>query len=105
MKIQYWAPTTENKNDSVVDVYKNCWRKSWRCYAKDPQRWEHASSIVWSWTPKNKNASSIKAEKRKLYKTIKIPKSVVEKAKVSLNLGGSADDDSALNFDDNTNWD
>ena len=52
VKIQYWAPTTKNKNASVANVYKDCWRKSWRCNTKDPQRWEHASSIAWSWTPK-----------------------------------------------------
>ena len=105
MKIQYWDPTTKTKNASVAYVYKDCWRKSWRCNTKDPERWEHASSIVWSWTPKKRNGTSIEAEKSKLKKTIKIPKSVVEKAKVSLSLGGSANDDSASNFADNTNED
>ena len=28
VKIQYWASNTKNKNASVVDVYKDCWRKS-----------------------------------------------------------------------------
>ena len=101
VKVQYWAPITKNKNASEADVYKDCWRKSWRCNAKDPQRWEDASSIVWSWTPRTKNASSIEAEKSKLHKTIKIPKSVVDKAKLSLNLVGSMNDDNTLDCNDN----
>ena len=95
VKVQYWAPITKNKNASEADVYKDCWEKSWRCNAKDPQRWEHASSIVWSWTPRKTHASSTEGEKSRLYKTIRIPKSVVEKAKSSLNLVGCLSDENS----------
>ena len=103
VKVQYWAPITKYKNASEADVYKDCWRKSWRCNAKDLQIWEHvSSSIVWSWTLRTKNASSIESEKSILRKTIKIPKSVVEKAKLSLNLAGCVHDDNALDCNENT---
>ena len=102
VKIQYWAPITKQKNANEVDVYKDCWKKTWRCNEKDPQRWEHANSIVWSWTPRTNNASSSReAGQSKLSKTIKIPKSVVEKAKLSLKLAGHVNDGSASECDDN----
>ena len=44
----------------------------------------------------------IEGEKRKLYKTIKIPKNVVEKAKICLNLAGFVNNGNASDCDKNT---
>jgi len=82
VKIQYWAPFSNQKQATIAEVYKNCWTKYWMCNKKDPERWEHVNSIVWSWTPK------IHSQK------IKIPKIVCMKAQESLKC--SRDDDISL---------
>ena len=52
------------------------------CNDKDPIRWEHGDSIVWSWTPKGAQG--------KKGKKIKIPPTVCEKAQASLVVGDEA---------------
>ena len=80
--IQYWAPCSRKKNASDKEVYANCWEKFWMCNDKDPIRWEHRDSIVWSWTPKGAQG--------KKGKKIKIPPTVCEKAQASLVVGDEA---------------
>lgn len=48
---------------------------------KDPKRYKHSNNIIWSWSPRTKNASSLAEEIRKLTKINNIPKSMAKKVK------------------------
>ena len=74
VKIQYWAPISKKRNVSDEEVYRDCWTKYWRENKNDPQRWEDTSCIIWAWKPKGGRQPD----------KIKIPKSVMAKAKASL---------------------
>lgn len=76
VQIQYWAPICKRRNASDEEIYRDCWNKYWKENKNDPKRWEDVNCIIWAWKPRGGRQPD----------KIKIPKSVVAKAKVCLQI-------------------
>ena len=50
--IQYWGPCAKRQGITDAQAYANCWNKYWKINDKDPEVWEKADAIVWSWRPR-----------------------------------------------------